>query len=502
MSIEVYPHEEKIADLVKNNTASIAFQLSTDGNTAYASEHASVVDLLRPSIIDKDSMWFPAILVTTNWNRNDDVFSPEEVAKAKKTPINKPINWQHNGDEKKGNEIIGVINACIPVDDSYDSIPDEVNLSGLDKYHLSVGCLVWKQNFPSYVKRIEEGLEKNTLFISMESTFPTFGYALTTNGKDISLIDRNPNTAWLSQFLRAYKGPGIVNIEGVEYRVGRWLKNITFMGAGMVNNPGNPESIILLDKPVFASAAKFNFQENENELVKSVINGVSSVDNNLESNIIMADTKEIKAVANDAEAAMEKVKSEFMDKVKAAEDAKASVEAAKAKVEAELAAAKLAIAESESKAAKLEAALNQANEAKAKVEADLSTASKSLADAQSTIASAEKDKVASARFEEAKSLGLVSDPDSDLKKFRDMDESTFASIKEYASKAVANAKIAPKEAVKTEVDVKSATDEVAKAEVDKAEVNVEVLGTSQTKKIDNFAILQDFLNKEVVKTRK
>lgn len=501
MSIEVYKYEEKIADLIRNNTATIAFQLSNEGNFAYASEQAPVADLLKPHSIDRDSMWFPAILVTTNWNRNDDVFSPEEVAKAKETPVNKPINWQHNGDEKKGNEIIGVINSCIPVDDSYTSIPQDVNLAALDKYHLSVGCLIWKQNFPTYGKKIQDGLANNSLFISMESVFPNFGYALTINGRDITLIDRNPDTAWLSQFLRAYKGPGIVNLDGIEYRVGRWLKNITFMGAGIVNQPGNPESIILLDKPVFASQAKFNFQENENKLVKSIINCVSWIgNNNLEGNDIMADNKENKAVACETSAEMEKVKSEFMDKIKAMEEAKVQAEAAQAKAEAELASAKTAIAEVEAKAAKLEASLTQANEAKAKVEAELSVANAQIAESNAKIDNIEKDKIATARMIEAEALGMISNAEEDFKKFRAMDDATFQNIKDFVTKAKASANINSSESI--EVDVKAAAEEVSKAKSKVEDAEFANAASAKSSHPDKLAILCEFISQNVVKSKK
>ncbi len=36
-----------------------------------------------------------AILVSTGWNKNDDIFTPEEVWKARSSPLHKPMNDEH-----------------------------------------------------------------------------------------------------------------------------------------------------------------------------------------------------------------------------------------------------------------------------------------------------------------------------------------------------------------------------------------------------------------------
>ena len=50
------------------------------------------------SIKDTDMQYVQSILVTSNWNKNDDIFEPEEIWKAKETPEHKPTNLNH--DEK------------------------------------------------------------------------------------------------------------------------------------------------------------------------------------------------------------------------------------------------------------------------------------------------------------------------------------------------------------------------------------------------------------------
>ena len=43
-----------------------------------------------------DLFYLSAVLVTTGWNKNDDVFAPEELWKARRTPEDKQFNFMHN----------------------------------------------------------------------------------------------------------------------------------------------------------------------------------------------------------------------------------------------------------------------------------------------------------------------------------------------------------------------------------------------------------------------
>lgn len=209
------------------------------------------------------------ILVSTNWNRNDDVFVPEQVWAAKDTPLFKPANMGHQGKEiDKSNETIGVIYSSTPVDDDYNPISSN---DGNEKFHLLVGMYLWAKYWPTYVNEIKKGIENNTMYISMECTFPDFGYALREpNSDSINLISRTDQTSWLTKYLRAYKGPGKVTIENKDYIIGRWLKKITFTGVGFVIKPGNPESILFKD---FIMSANANLQlVDDSELLKVLIN--------------------------------------------------------------------------------------------------------------------------------------------------------------------------------------------------------------------------------------
>ena len=62
---------------------------------------------------DKDLYYVQSILVSSNWNKNDDIFDKAEVWAAKNTPEDKPTNLEH--DE---NTIIGHIVSNWPIDES------------------------------------------------------------------------------------------------------------------------------------------------------------------------------------------------------------------------------------------------------------------------------------------------------------------------------------------------------------------------------------------------
>jgi len=44
---------------------------------------------------DKDLYYVQSILVSSSWNKNDDIFDKAEVWQAKKTPEDKPTNLEH-----------------------------------------------------------------------------------------------------------------------------------------------------------------------------------------------------------------------------------------------------------------------------------------------------------------------------------------------------------------------------------------------------------------------
>jgi hypothetical protein len=202
-----------------------------------------------------------SILVSTAWNKNDDVFNSQEVWAAKETPKYKPANLEH--DEK---QIVGGIIGSWPVDANFSLVDDNVSVEELpDLYHLLVSSVIYRQwQDPEYQARAEDliaKIENGEMFVSMECIFRGFDYAVVTPSNDNHIIARNQETSFLTKHLRSYGGDG----DYQDHKVGRLLRNITFSGKGFVEKPANPDSIIFDSDHIFnfsnASVAKNLFSD-------------------------------------------------------------------------------------------------------------------------------------------------------------------------------------------------------------------------------------------------
>ena len=189
---------------------------------------------------DKDIYHVYSILVTTSWNKNDDVFDKAEVWAAQNTPKYKPANLEH--DER---QIVGGIVDNWSVDKNMKVIDKHIQSDSLpDYYHILVASVIYRQwQDPAYQTRAEnliKEIEAGNKFVSMECLFNGFDYAVVDPGGDRHILARNDETAFLTKHLRAYGGKG-----GYEdHKIGRLLRNIVFSGKGFVNKPANPDSII------------------------------------------------------------------------------------------------------------------------------------------------------------------------------------------------------------------------------------------------------------------
>jgi hypothetical protein len=186
-----------------------------------------------------DLFYLKSILVSTGWNKNDDVFDPQELWNARNTPEDKPFNFMHN--EK---DIIGHItgNAVVdfegnPIDENNIQVPSQFNILTTSVIYTSWTDAEQKERMDKIVAEIEEG----KWFVSMECLFPAFDYAVIDSNGKASVIPRNESSAFLTKHLKAYGGTGTYQ----NYQVGRLLRNLSFSGKGLVSKPANPRSIIL-----------------------------------------------------------------------------------------------------------------------------------------------------------------------------------------------------------------------------------------------------------------
>ena len=193
------------------------------------------------AIEDKDLYYVQSILVSSNWNKNDDIFDKAEVWKAKSTPEDKPTNLEH--DESV---VVGHITSNYPIDDNGKVIPVDISEDDLpDKYHILTGSVIYRAYSDPELKARAENLiaeiEEGTKYVSMECYFNNFDYGLKNEATgEFKVLARKEDTAYLTKHLRAYGGTG--QHEG--YNIGRVLRNITFSGKGFVDKPANNDSII------------------------------------------------------------------------------------------------------------------------------------------------------------------------------------------------------------------------------------------------------------------
>lgn len=228
-----------------------------DGNDTCAQGHRypSRSSLLIPgstkaSLTDFDLHYLKSILVTTGWNKNDDVFDRLETWIARKTPEDKPFNYEHNC-----SDIIGHITGTIPVTMDGEVIGDVESLPA--QFNILTSAVLYKVwSKPELQERMDKLLEEiaeGKWFVSMECLFKGFDYSLKDPEGKTKVVARNESTAFLTKHLRAYGGNGTY----LQYRVGRLLRNFVFSGKGLVENPANIYSVIFDNaEPVETSSAE------------------------------------------------------------------------------------------------------------------------------------------------------------------------------------------------------------------------------------------------------
>ena len=362
-----------------------------------------------------DLHYVNTILVSTGWNRNDDVFSRKQVWSARKTPEDKPFNYEHDP-----SDIIGHITSNYVMDDFGRVIEDDTPEDTLpDKFHIVTGGVLYRQlssrniELSSRREEIIEGIKKGEWFVSMEALFSDFDYALYKDSEAEKIIGRSEDSAFLTKHLRAYGGTG----EYQGYKVGRVIKNITFSGKGLVRKPANPDSVFIInDDNVFSEA---EFIDNASCVAKNN-------DAILEENIIMAN--------DNTNESLQQTIAELQKRLKEMDEA--AVTAKFESLEADIAErdAKIVeltethksgsdkLAEAEAKVEELQSEVNTLTEAKENFEKELEAIRVEAATA--------------ARIALLTDSGLSkSDAEETVAKFADLNDEQFETIVEFAAKA-------------------------------------------------------------------
>lgn len=359
---------------------------------------------------DKDLYYVQSILVSSSWNRNDDIFDKAEVWTAKNTPEDKPTNLDH--DE---NLIIGHIVSNFPILEDGKLIDPDTEIDDLpNKFHILTGSVIYRAfSIPELRDRAEKliaEIESGQKYVSMECLFRGFDYGIMDSNGSYRVLARNDETAYLTKYLRAYGGMG----EHQNYKIGRVLRQITFTGKGFVDKPANPDSIIF--------SKNLMNQEKNNESEKQ---GVSISQSNLkvETNTMSLEKEvaEIKSTLDSLVTATETkvITDELQNTIKAQESTIAEKEEAIKALEAE----KSALAGSAEEYQK------KAEEEYKKMKAELDAANETIAAYKMKEADMMKKEKKMKRMASLVELGATAEiADSTTDKFESLDDESFEAM--------------------------------------------------------------------------
>ena len=422
-------------------------EASVDADKAVARSFFELQESQAENKEQIDLYYLSSVLVSSGWNKNDDVFDAKEMWEARSTPEDKQFNYMHN--EK---DIIGHITGNYVTDFSGNKLDDKLSWeeagSPKDFNIISTGVLYksWSDmELRERMQNIIEEIEEGKWFVSMECLFPNFDYALKNSQGEMKVVAREEASAFLTKHLRAYGGTG--KYEG--YTVGRLLRNISFSGKGLVSKPANPRSVILNDNQ--------SFSEFESELVT-----VSSIKENKMSDILQKQLDDVKAELVEARAANETMKQEMEAQKSEA------IESQLKTFEAEITAKDEAIAEVQAKA-------DEALARVAELEESLSTSEAAKEEAIAKVAEIEKAAALEKRVATLTEAGIEGEElDEAIAKFENLDDETFDFVVARMNKKVAIMKKEDKKEEEKEVPAK-AEEDVLEEEVEEAEASVEVL---------------------------
>jgi hypothetical protein len=344
-----------------------------------------------------DLYYLKSILVSTGWNKNDDVFDPSELWKARNTPEDKPFNFMHN--EK---DIIGHITGNIAVDfdgqeinENTPEVPSQFNILTTSVIYTSWTDAEQKERMDKIISEIEEG----KWFVSMECLFPNFDYALIDESGKANVIPRNEESAFLTKYLRSYGGTGKYQ----NYQVGRLLRNLSFSGKGLVSKPANPRSIILEGNEFFDESKAFALE------IHSIKENQMGDNNSQQVLDLQKELAELKSAneALKAELASTKV-AEFEDTIKELE---------------------ASLAQETVKVVELTEATKHGNEEMKKKEEEVMAMQKKMQDMEKELSLMKKKEAMMKRKAELEEAGLdAEEASATVVDFEETDDETFAKV--------------------------------------------------------------------------
>lgn len=203
--------------------------------------HASLENLrplIPPSIdlernIDLMAVAFNAAVVN-RFNKNDDGIDTSTALEIKDYFINKPTNIEH----KKQIVVGHIISSSFSTFGDSQLLSDEEVRDTQDPFNIALGSVVYKTVNPRFSELLEAENEEYDNLISTSWELGFNDYCLALGSKNLSeaeIVTDPSQVKELSQYLRAFDGPGETN-EGVE--VNRLIVGEIFpLGIAFTSNP-------------------------------------------------------------------------------------------------------------------------------------------------------------------------------------------------------------------------------------------------------------------------
>ena len=270
MKLPIYKAEidDGLRDVLSDNSIACYATIQTSESTLPISELEDLAKLelekLGIAVAENkdqfDLFYLNTILVSTGWNKNDDVFDPTELWEARNTSEDKPFNFMH--DES---DIIGHITANQVVDFTGRVVPEDVEVIP-EKFEILTSAVIYKEwSDPEKRSRIQKLITEieagEKWAVSMECLFPSFDYAMQGSDGSTKVVKRDETSAFLTKHLRAYGGTGKYD----DFKIGRLLRKLSFSGKGLVSNPANSRSVIINQKNL-----DFKFSEAQTYSISSL----------------------------------------------------------------------------------------------------------------------------------------------------------------------------------------------------------------------------------------
>jgi hypothetical protein len=475
--MEIFQSEidDGIAEVVKASASIVFASLAEPSETKNKHDVSHIKSIA--SYDDTDLYYVQSILVSSSWNKNDDIFDRAEVWLARKTPEDKPTNLDH--DE---NRIIGHITANWPITEDGVLIDENTPLDNIpNKYHILTGSVIYKgftdPDLKARANQLIAEIENGQKYVSMECFFRGFDYGLINKSTgEYQILNRNAETAYLTKYLRAYGGLG----EHQDHKIGRVLRSITFTGKGFVDKPANPDSII------FTKNSFENLTQEKNQ--KMLITGVSIFQSTpqVENHTMSSENSVVETeVTKEVDASV----AELQAKTTELETALKAQEAVVAEAQAALEALKV---EKEEAAKKTDEEMKKKEEEMMKMKAELDAALEAVAGYKAKEAEMMKKEKKMKRMAALVDAGIESESaEATADKFDSLDDEAFDAMTSLlaAKKAPPMMEEKKEEKKETKADA-SVLDNV---EVDETEVDLSVGGETEPSVESTRAALVEFV---------